>query len=402
MVIVHTTHMVTQDKVKALADFTVIPTVSGLMVHGPAEQVVEKIRAIGEETGAEIVLDVFDGGECKHYAFNDTPSGSVVEKTAEEPAVEQPAELPAAEPAAAEEIVCEEQAIIEEPAEVESEPDETEPDEGEVDFEDASDDDTEDEPEEPADEEAPAEDNPEAAPAPEAKTPAKPAAPKQEVTFKDHKERIEPPLLPVPDTDFTAEDAIKKLESDKHFLCENASDCLYVLDQLSERCKTDRDFCQYVMRDGKTFIGSYKYLATLAKNDFVGMIVEGLGGKMVDLSREAAIPYFVEYFMLNDDEIARLKKEEEEKKKAERAAAAAAKAAKTRKKNEKDKGRLAGRIEKKEDPGLLAGIKIPDVPKAESPKPAPAPAKPAAPVAKETPAQSNEQLDMFAMMGMAV
>ena len=391
MVIVHTTHMVTQDKVKALADFTVIPTVSGLMVHGPAEQVVEKIRAIGEETGAEIVLDVFDGGECKHYAFNDTPSGSVVEKTAEEPAVEQPAELPAAEPAAAEEIVCEEQAIIEEPADVETEPDEGEADEGEVDCEDASDDDTEDEPEETADEEAPAEDNPEAAPAPEAKTPAKPAAPKQEVTFKDHKERKEPPLLPVPDTDFTAEDAIRKLEIDKRFLTENASDCLYVLAQLSEKCKADRDFCQYVMREGKTFIGSYKYLAELARNDYVGVIVSGISGKMVDLSREAAIPYFVEYFMIDDEAIARAKKEEAEKKAAEKKAKDAAKAAKAKAKEAK-----------KADPGLLAGIKIPDVPKAEAPKPAPAPAKPAAPVIKEEPAQKNEQMDMFAMMGLAV
>lgn len=363
MVIVHTIDQVTKDKVTAFSEFTVLPAGDGLMVHGPAEQVVDRIRALGEETGAPISLDVFDGGECKHLTFNDTPAGCASETVAEEP--EAPAEPAAVEP----EPSCEEEpAIIDE---------------------------AEGEPEESADDESGADEKPEAEAKPEtaaeATAPKTPAAPKQEVTFKDHKERKAPPLLPVPDTDFTAEDAIKKLEEDKRFLTENASDCLYVLTQLSEKCKADRDFCQYVMREGKTFIGSYKYLAELARNDYVGMIVSGICGKMVDLSREASIPYFVEYFMLNDDEIARLKKEEDEKKKAEKAAAAAKKASETRKKNTK-----------KTDPVLLAGIKIPDVPKAEAPKPAPAPAKPAAPVVKEAPARKNEQMDMFAMMGLAV
>ncbi len=176
MVIVHSNDMVFQDKVKSLTEFTVIPTAKGMMIHGPTEQIVEKIKLIGKETSAEIVLDVFDGGECKHYAFNEATACSATEKVTEAHACEQPA----TKPAAPEIIANEEPAIIEETSDVDSEP------KSDAECEDTSDCDAECNTD-GTDEEAPAEDDSEAVPAPEAKTPAKPTAPKQEVTFKNHK-----------------------------------------------------------------------------------------------------------------------------------------------------------------------------------------------------------------------
>lgn len=223
----------------------------------------------------------------------------------------------------------------------------------------------------------------------------------KKITFTDAPaKRKLPPILPVPPTNYSFEDANRKLAEDKTRLTDNAADSLWTIEALSERCKEDHDFVQYVMREGKTFIGAYNYVADLAYKKLVGTRVENIKScpMMVDLSKENALPYFVEYFMLDDDEIARRKKKKADKEKAELEAKNAAKKA------EKQKGK-----KKKATPvsmpknDLLKGIEIPkaEVPVEQKAEPQPV-KKPETAVKEPENAIKGEQLDMFSLVGFAV
>ena len=223
----------------------------------------------------------------------------------------------------------------------------------------------------------------------------------KKITFTDAPaERKLPPILPVPPTNYSFEDAIRKLAEDKTKLTDNAADSLWTIEALSKRCKEDHDFVQYVMREGKTFIGAYEYLAGLAYKKLVGTRVENIKScsMMVDLSKENALPYFVEYFMLDDNEIARRKKEKADKEKAEREAKKAAN--KAEKQKEKKKKSTPVSVPKND---LLNGIEIPkaEVPVEQKAEPQPV-KKPETAVKEPENAIKGEQLDMFSLVGFAV
>lgn len=219
---------------------------------------------------------------------------------------------------------------------------------------------------------------------------------KEEIEFADCQPREVPPLILVPETKFSPEEAISKLKSAEAKLVENAKDSKWVLTELINKCKEDQDFVQYVMRPGKSFLGAYEYIKELAYNSFIGASVKfGSSAKMTDLSREDSIQYFVEYFMLDDDKIERERKQKAEKEKAEREAKAKESAAKkTRKKAAKSTGMLATPVTK---------APVPEV-KAEA-KPAPEISKAPEPVKKDKkkePMKTGEQLDLFSLLGAAM
>ncbi len=457
MVIAHTKDQALQEKIKALPEFSVLESAKGLLIHGNADQIRERLGTLANESGAWLGLEIYDGGQRTEVAFNDSyfdcdrheevrvpapeekteenkeilpeetvkasvktespqmddeaplideeddflsdidpaaireelaahgiVNGEVVDPKALEnaPFVKQVMEDVAAiaEAEKAEETAEETPEPVkstETPASEQASPDQAEPAEAD----------------EPAKAEPDSEDDDE--PEPE-ETPDKkdvPKAVKKPMEFGDPKKREVPPMMEVPKTAFTAEEAVAKLESERDLLREEDRDARWVMTDLQQKCREDNDLCQYVMREGKTFLGAYEYFARLARNMEIGIVMEKLGG--VSISCEVSTPYFIEYFMMDDDEIARRKKEEEEKKKAERAAKAAASRKKGAKKDAKQSG-----VKAATDPGLLAGIPIPKTPKAEAPRPAEKPApKPAAPKAEK--ASSGEQMDIFGLIGIA-
>lgn len=226
-----------------------------------------------------------------------------------------------------------------------------------------------------------------------------PKAKEKKITFTNAPtERELPPILPVPSTNYSYEEAIKKLSADKMRLTSNAADSLWTVDALCERCKEDHDFVQYVMREGKTFIAAYNYLAGLALEKQVGAYVENLKetSLMVELSKENALPYFIEYFMLDDDEITRRENEKRAKEKAEREAKAAkANQAKAKKGKAKKTPASAPAPAPKED--LLKEMEIPKTETPEKPV-----RKQESTVKEPESAIKGEQLDMFSLVGLAV
>ena len=442
MVIAHTKDQALQEKIKALPEFSVLESAKGLLIHGNADQIRERLGTLANESGVWLGLEIYDGGQRTEVAFNDSyfdcdkheevrvpapeekteenkeilPEETVEASVkTESPQMDDEAPLideeddflsnidPAAiredlsahgivngevvDPKALENApfvkqVMEDVAAIAEAEKAEETAEET-PEPVKATETPAS------EQAEPAEAEPDTEDDDE--PEPE-ETPDKkdvPKAVKKPMEFGYPKKHEVPPMMEVPKTAFTAEEAVAKLESERNLLREEDRDARWVMTDLQQKCREDNDLCQYVMREGKSFLGAYEYFARLARNGEIGIVMEKLGG--VSISCEVSTPYCIEYFMMDDDEIARRKKEEEEKKKAERAAKAAA----SRKKGAKQSG-----VKAATDPGLLAGIPIPEMPKAEAPRPAEKPApKPAAPKAEK--ASSGEQMDIFGLIGIA-
>lgn len=233
-----------------------------------------------------------------------------------------------------------------------------------------------------------------------------------------HKAHKVPPMRPVPETNFTAEEAIAKLEEDSKLFRECGSeDAKWVIEQLKKRCETDRDFVQYVMLPQKTFKDAFEYVFNVAKAKECGTIINEPHGYGVDLSKEASMEFFVEYYMYDEDEVKRLKDEEAAKKKAaaETAQKEQKKAGKKGKKAKAEQAKpdeakaevpafeaieqakAAAEAEKAPEPEVKPAEPAPvEEVKAEAAAPAPEPVK--APEKKPTPTVTESQVSIFDLL----
>ena len=149
-----------------------------------------------------------------------------------------------------------------------------------------------------------------------------------------------PPIAKVPETNFTAEDVAAKLDQETQlFRVCGSADAKWVIEHLKELCKDDHDLAQYIMKANKNFEEAFKYVSRLAKNRECGTVINADHGYCIDLSKEDSVQYFIEYYMLDEDEVKRLKDEEEAAKKAK--ADAAKKEAAAAKKGGKGKNKKA-------------------------------------------------------------
>ena len=245
-------------------------------------------------------------------------------------------------------------------------------------------------------------------------------APKEEPkpACEPHKAHKVPPMRPVPETAFTTEEAIAKLEKEtKLFRDCGSDDAKWVIDQLKALCQTDRDFVQYAMLPQKTFEGAFQYVYNVAKAKECGTIINEPTGYGVDLSKEASMEFFVEYYKYDEDEVKRLREEEIAKKKAEAEAAkkesakAARKGKKTTKAAEKpaeaksevpafeaiEQAKADTEAEKAPEPEANPAEPAPvEKVTAEAPAPAPEPAK--APEKKATPSADGTQVSIFDLL----
>lgn len=216
------------------------------------------------------------------------------------------------------------------------------------------------------------------------------------------KPRIIPPLKKtVPDTAYSIEDMQKKFAPDIQKLGGEANtDVIWVRDQMSQMAEEDMSIVQYAMSDEKSLFKAIAYIASLCRNS-AEYIVDGViampcgHGNGYQFPKEKALPYILEYFMVDEAEEQRLKDEAAAKVKAENEARA--KAAKDKAKKNSGKKAVAA------TPALTPVIPLVQKPEGTTTDVTPA-EKPAedvkpevtAPVKKAKQADPD-QLDMFAL-----
>lgn len=219
---------------------------------------------------------------------------------------------------------------------------------------------------------------------------------------KERKPRNIPPLKKsVPDTAYSIEDMLKKFEPDIQKLGGNDNtDVIWVRDQMAQMSEEDMSIVQYAMSAEKSLLKAIAYIASLCQksSDYIveGVIAMPCGhGNGYQFPREKALPYILEYFMVDEAEEKRMADEAAAKKKAENEAKA--KAAKDKAK--KNSGKKAAAA----TPALAPVIQLVQKPEETTTDVTPTEksaevAKPefTAPV-KKAKQVDPDQLDMFAM-----
>lgn len=191
------------------------------------------------------------------------------------------------------------------------------------------------------------------------------------------------PIAEVPSTDYTADDAVAKFDKELqaiNALCPNAmqSDSLWVIEQLKEKCRNDNAFVQYVMQENKSFKNAYTYVLALAGKKVMGTIFNGQAADPdfkilvgmpgasygVDISRENSLPYFIEYYLFDEEKARNEKKKKDEERKKKQEAAIAKQKAET-KSAKKAKARTSASVQVK-PPVVAATVTAEDKPAAEN------------------------------------